>query len=51
MDTFDTGHMVCKSNLGPQYQANQRAGDIENKNKNLFDKIENIIKRQGPYKL
>lgn len=51
MDTFDASHMVCKSHLGPQYMESQRAGDIEKKNKNLFDKIENIIKRQGPYKL
>ena len=51
MDTFNTSHMVCKSNLGPQYQENRRASDIEKHNKNLFDKIENIIKRQGPYKL
>ena len=51
MDTFKTDHLVGKSNLGPEFMVTERAEAIEKDNKNLFNKIESIIKRQGPYKL
>lgn len=51
MDTLATEHLVNKSNLGPQFIETERAETVERDNKNLFNKIESIIKRQGPYKL
>jgi len=51
MDSLGTTHMRLKPPGGPNYNQSKRDREIEKDNKTLFDKIEGIINRQGPYKL
>ena len=50
LDTLATEHLVPISNAKTIQIEEDRATEVERQNKHLFNKIENIMYRQGPYK-
>jgi hypothetical protein len=51
MDTLKIDHLVAISNAKTVKIEEDRATQVERANRILFEKIEGIINRQGPYKL
>ena len=51
MDTLKIDHLVTISNAKTVKLEDDRATQVERANRILFEKIEGIINRQGPYKL
>ena len=51
MDTLKIDHLVTISNAKTAQIEEDRLTEVERANRILFEKIEGIINRQGPYKL